>query len=147
MKKGVLFFMLAVACIIGFGFAKESLNPPANGINFFKGSWKEAIQEAKKESKPIFLDIYASWCGPCKMLKQYTFSSKDVGSFYNENFINVSIDGEVGEGPQIAQELGLSGYPSLYFFDKNGKPVLYTMGYQKPAEFIEAGKAALKKIK
>jgi thiol:disulfide interchange protein len=147
MKKGVFFLVLAVAGIIVFGFTKKTPAEETNGIIFFKGSWKEAVQEAQKENKPIFLDVSASWCGPCKMLKLSTFTDKDAGSFYNKNFINISIDGEIGEGPQIAQELGLSGYPSLYFFDQNGNLLLYTMGYQKPAELIEAGKAALKKIK
>lgn len=147
MKTGGLFMVLVVACTLIFGFTKKNSPSETKGIKFIKGSWKEAVAIAQKENKSIFLDIYASWCGPCKMLKLFTFSNKEVGSFYNENFISISIDGEIGEGPQIASELSLTAYPSLYFFDKNGKPVLYTMGYQKPAELIKAGKAALDKMK
>ncbi|MGC9354522.1 MAG: thioredoxin family protein, partial [Mariniphaga sp.] len=44
------------------------------GITFHQGNWKEALETAKKENKPIFLDISASWCAPCKLLKANTFT-------------------------------------------------------------------------
>ena len=47
----------------------------------------------------IFLDAYASWCGPCKMLQKNVFTKKAVGDFYNSKFINVKMDMEKGEGP------------------------------------------------
>lgn len=141
--------MLAVVyAVLLFGVAQSKTLRDKKGIKFMEdSSWKAVVAKAQKENKPIFLDISATWCGPCKMLKLFTFTNKGVGAFYNENFINVSLDGEKGEGVQLAAALGLTGYPSLYFFDKNGKPVLYTMGYLKPDELIKAGKAALDKLK
>ncbi|MBW6479654.1 MAG: thioredoxin family protein [Bacteroidales bacterium] len=44
-------------------------NGKNEGMVFFTGTWDEALAQAKKENKLIFLDIYASWCAPCKMLK------------------------------------------------------------------------------
>ena len=38
----------------------------AEGIQFFEGSWEEALKESQETGKPIFLDAYASWCGPCR---------------------------------------------------------------------------------
>ncbi len=76
----------------------------ASGIDFYTGSWEEALQQAKMEGKPIFLDISASWCGPCKMLKANTFSNMKVGEYYNTHFINVAVDGEEGEGIQLASK-------------------------------------------
>ena len=34
------------------------------GIEFFHGSWEEALAEAKKQEKPIFVDAFTTWCGP-----------------------------------------------------------------------------------
>jgi thioredoxin 1 len=110
------------------------------GIKFHEGTWNEAIQFAKKEKKIIFLDIYATWCGPCKNLKANTFSNSEVGSFYNKNFINVALDGEHGDGKILMQKYGLKSFPSLLFFDENGKIIGQSVGYHNSNQFIELGK-------
>lgn len=149
MKTKGIFVMLAIAgALLLFGFTKSKTFSGEKGIKFMEGSsWKTVVATAQKENKPIFLDISASWCGSCKMLKLFTFTNREVGAFYNQNFINVSVDSEKGEGAQLAIDLGLTAYPSMYFFDKNGKHFLYTMGYLKPDELLKAGKAALDKLK
>lgn len=110
------------------------------GINFHTGSWIEALELAKKENKLVFLDISASWCGPCKMLKNFTFPDEAVGKFYNANFINVALDGEKGEGIALAQKYGLTAYPTLLFIDGDGKLVSKTTGYHNAKAFLELGK-------
>lgn len=94
--------------------------------------------------KTIFLDVYATWCGPCKVLKAHTFSAEEVGAFYNLNFINVTIDGEKGEGAELAKKFGVQAYPSLFFIDQNGKLVSGTNGYHTPNQLIRLGKKVLK---
>src|SRR5436305_1856241 len=83
------------------------------GIHFIEDDWGYALKTAKDENKLVFLDIYATWCGPCKMLKQYTFTDSSVGDFFNKNFISISVDGEKGVGPQLAQQYSIEGYPTL----------------------------------
>lgn len=111
------------------------------GIQFFEGSWDEALTLAKKENKLIFLDVYASWCGSCKLLKANTFPEKEVGQYFNENFINLTLDGEKGDGIKIARQLNVRAYPSLFMLNTDGEPIVYFAGYLKPAELIELGKA------
>ena len=60
-----------------------------SGIEFFHGSWDEALELAKKEHKAIFMDAYAEWCGPCKRMAKNIFTQKEVGDFFNKHFINV----------------------------------------------------------
>ena len=52
-----------------FSFAED-------GINFFKGTFKEAKALAAKEHKIIFMDAYTSWCGPCKRMAKNVFTDK-----------------------------------------------------------------------
>jgi len=59
--------------------------------------------------------------------------------------VNVSIDGEKGVGPSLAQKYGITAYPSLIVTDGDGKPVLYTMGYIDPATLMQFAQAALAK--
>lgn len=109
------------------------------GIQFHQGNWEEALKKSKDVGKPIFLDISASWCGPCKLLKSRTFPNNEVGTFYNSNFINVMVDGEKGEGMELARKYNVRGYPTLIFIDGNGKVIAQTAGYRNPKQLIELG--------
>lgn len=85
------------------------------GIEFFQGSWEEALEIAKAEQKPIFVDAYASWCGPCKKMAANVFTQAEVGEFFNRTFINFKIDMEKGEGPEFGQKFPVRAYPTLMF--------------------------------
>lgn len=115
------------------------------GIKFIEDDWSSALKKAKTQNKLVFLDIYATWCGPCKMLKQYTFTNTSVQNFFNSNFINVSVDGEKGVGPVLAQQYSIEGYPSLIITDATGKPVLVTAGYMPADELLKFAGEALKR--
>jgi thioredoxin 1 len=115
-----------------------------DGIKFYEGSWDSALAKAKAEQKPIFLDIYASWCGPCKMLKKKSFSDKEVGTFFNASFVNVSFDGEIGDGGMLANKFHISGYPTLIILDKNGNLVSTHVGFLPPDELLTLGKQSVR---
>lgn len=84
-----------------------------NGIEFFHGTWKEAVAKAKKEDKLIFVDAYTTWCGPCKWMSKNAFKNPEVGEFFNDNFICVKVDCEKGEGIKLADEWNINAYPTL----------------------------------
>lgn len=136
MLPGIILMVLTSAKLP----ATDTETENKDGIAFHQGTWDEALNLAKKEGKPIFLDISASWCGPCKMLKAKTFPNEEVGKFYNANFINVAVDGEKGEGIKLASKYRIKGYPSLVFIDSNGQLIAQTAGYRNPKQFIDIGK-------
>jgi len=115
------------------------------GIIFIENSWIEALHQAQVQSKYIFVDAYATWCGPCNLLKATTFKDKKVAAFYNEHFINLSMDMERGEGPDLANQWGITAYPTLIVFDSNGKPVFGTMGFMRAKDMLKFGQQALSK--
>ena len=130
---------------IGSPALNSTINTPdhSSHIIFIENSWDEALKQAQLQNKYIFVDAYASWCGPCKMLKATTFNNDKAAAFYNSNFINVSIDMEKGQGPQLAAKWKLEAYPTLIVFNKQGKPVLGTVGFINADELIRFGKQAL----
>ena len=102
----------------------------ADGIHFQKGNWQQALDLAKKENKVVFLDIYATWCGPCKQLKKYTFTEKSAGDFFNANFVNMALDGEQEEGAALAQKFGIEAYPTLMFVTPEGELITKSPGFK-----------------
>ena len=118
----------------------------AQGIEFFKGSWEEALALAKEEDKIIFVDAYAVWCGPCKRMAKDVFTDQKVGQFYNKNFINVKMDMERGEGPKFGKTYPVSAYPTLMYIDGEGKLVTKATGALGIDRFLDLGSTALSRI-
>ncbi|GAB3027616.1 thioredoxin family protein [Spirosoma pulveris] len=120
---------------------KRATSDDTEGIQFTEASWRDILKKAKAEKKVIFLDAYASWCGPCKLLQKNVFTKKAVGEFYNGKFINVKMDMEKGEGPALSQVYPLEAYPTLLFIDSNGKVLKKVLGLQTPENLIAIGKS------
>lgn len=129
----------------GISKGKPTAKKAATEIHFIEDAWGEALKQAAAQHKYIFVDAYATWCGPCKMLRATTFKDAKVAAFFNQNFINVSIDMEKGVGPQLAQQWRLEAYPTLIIFNPQGKAVLGTVGYIKADELLKFGKQGLAK--
>ena len=133
MKKIILFLFLVISTAL---FSQD-------GIKFGKHSFVQTLEQAKKENKLIFLDAFASWCGPCKLLDQNVFPKKEVGDYFNANFLNLHIDMEKGEGIEIAKKYGIYSYPTLLFIGGDGKVVYKAVGYMSPQELISIAKEAV----
>ena len=153
--KLIISGMLVATAIIVFAFTPKYNNMVENyskketgqGLQFIEADWNKALAEAKKQNKLIFLDAYASWCGPCKLLKKNTFPDKEAGEYFNSNFINIAIDMEKDDGPALAEKYGVNAYPTLIITDANGKIITYTQGYIKPKQLIDFGKYGITKSK
>ncbi len=115
------------------------------GIDFFQGSFEEAKALAKKEGKLIFVDAYTTWCGPCKRMSRNVFTQDEVGSFYNETFINVKLDMEKGEGRDFQKHYRVSAFPTLLFIDAAGKVVHKVVGGMDVPNFMKLGEFAASK--
>jgi thioredoxin 1 len=138
----VIFILAAYAFTKPTKSTKVSGNP---GIEFRNGTLEEALLQAKKEKKLVFLTIYATWCGPCNKLKAHTFKNDDVTDFFNQNYINIALDGDQADGKKLMQKYGLRSYPSLLIVDANGNKIGQTAGYLTPSELITFGENFLKK--
>ena len=90
-------------------------------IEFKHISLKEAKALAKEQNKPIFVDVFATWCGPCKYMANTTFQDSLIGNYFNKEFINVKIDGEKADGPSVMSEYGITAYPTLLFISPKGE--------------------------
>ena len=128
---------------ISFLFAWSFL-ASQEGIQFFNGSWDEALQQAIDEEKLIFVDAYTTWCGPCKRMANTVFTDPSVGAYFNETFINVKMDMESAPGFAFEESYPVSAYPTLFFIDDEGEVVLKVKGAKDVNGFLELGQQAMK---
>ncbi|MCD4666218.1 thioredoxin [archaeon] len=76
-----------------------------------------STQDFKKEvidaDKPVLVDFYADWCGPCKMIAPMIDElSKEITKI---NFVKLNVD----KSPEIPTQYGIMGIPTLILFKKN----------------------------
>ncbi|QIY89335.1 thioredoxin family protein [Chryseobacterium gallinarum] len=114
----------------------------AQGIKFEDSNFATILAKAKKENKLVFVDAYASWCGPCKLMVKNIFPLQSVGDYYNSHFINAKIDMEKGEGIALAKKYNVKAFPTYLFINGDGEAVHRTLGYVEEKDFIQFAKDA-----
>ena len=83
------------------------------------GNWDS---EVLKLDKPVFVDFWAEWCGPCRMVGPVV---EQIAQSYSDKIKVVKLN--VDENQEIAMKYGIQSIPSLLIF-KNGKEIKRTIG-------------------
>ena len=141
MKKfvNVTATMLLTICFVYMARSQDA------HINFVDIELDSAYKLAKAENKLVFVDCYTTWCGPCKYMDANIFTKKEVAEYYNDNFINVKLDMEAGEGEIFAGWYEVRSYPTYIFLDLSGRRkqlVHRTVGSMDAERFIQFGRDA-----
>ncbi len=87
----------------------------------FKGTFEEALKKAQAEKKDLFVDFYADWCGPCKIMADNIFTRQEVGKYFNSNFVCVQVNVEAGENKVLTKKYNVTALPTMVFISRNGK--------------------------
>ncbi len=114
----------------------------SQGIEFEHGTFEEALAKAKAQNKPLFMDVYTSWCGPCKKLSKQVFPNKLVGDYFNKNFVCYKLQADKNDGvsPKIAEKYKITAYPTLMWLDGDGKILHISIGYKEAEPLVEEAK-------
>ena len=105
----------------------------------------EVIDASVQQEKLVFLDVYTDWCLPCKMMDEDVFTNKELGDFFNENFISYKVNAEKGKGSQIAELYQVPGYPTLLFLDNKGRILVKKIGVAYHEELRNLAESAISK--
>jgi len=132
--KVILCIAFCLATLVGFA--------QHDGIHFFDGTLEEALKVAESEGKNVYVDCQTSWCGPCKKMAKDIFTDKEVAEYYNEHFINVSLDMEK-EGKSMAKEFDVRYYPTHVYLNPSRTILHNVIGFQLSDKFLETGEIAL----
>ncbi len=96
------------------------------------------FDEMIHSDKPVLVDFFAEWCGPCKMMSPIL---KDVKKEIGDTATIIKID--VDKSPEAASQYQVQGVPTLILF-KNGKPLWRQSGVVPKAGLINIIKQHLK---
>ena len=132
MKK-ILFTLLLV---LGISAAADAQ------VRFLDSSTDAVRKEAIAQDKLVFIDLYATWCGPCKAMERDVFSKKEVGDFMDEYFVAAKYDIDKPTGKDLAGKHGVRSIPTYLVFNTKGDLLGKITGSMPAEEFT----ATLRKI-
>lgn len=119
---------------------------------------EEAVELQKKNPKKIIMDMYTTWCGPCKMLDRNTFQNKDVAAYVNKHYYAVKFNAEGNDtvkfkdktftnpnydpakakrrnsGHQLSRYFSVRSYPTMVFLDEKSEFIAPIVGYKTPRQ-------------
>lgn len=128
-----------------FAAAKTPASKTAMGKSIaWRASFKAAQAEAKRSGKPIFVDFYATWCGPCKMLDETTY--KDAAVIRESTkFVSVKVDTD--REAALAARYRIGSLPTMAVLRPDGRIVSGIIGYHSAPQTVAFLKNAATKAR
>lgn len=143
------FPMLILSFVLLSSFSNNKSVETEKGINWMTIEEVELAQ--KDDPRKVLVDIYTTWCGPCKMMDKNTFGNQDIIDYMNANYYAVKIDAESRDEVSLKNKTyqfnktmgrngihdivfaltsgNFRGYPTLSFLDEDLNVMWARSGY------------------
>jgi thiol-disulfide isomerase/thioredoxin len=131
-EKTMRSFIAAGAAAVVLAAAGSSR--AADKIEWAK-SYDAALKAGKESGKLVMVDVYADWCGPCKLLEKQTYADPKVVAFAKEKLVSVKVDADSDAGKEIAKKFEVDSLPTILFLDGDGKAREKIVGFVQARPF------------
>lgn len=114
-----------------------------DNLPFLTFSYEEAEKLASNQGKLLFVDFYASWCGPCRWMEETTFQNEEVKNALKSNFIAIRVNIDDFDGFALKSKFDVRYLPTMLLIDTSGRVVHRLEETMTPASLVQTMKAAV----
>jgi thioredoxin 1 len=124
-------FILIVGLLTFWILQRTIIHEEENKMSRVQVLTDETFDQMIQSDKPVLVDFFATWCGPCKMLAPVL---EEIADELKDKLSIAKLD--VDLNPETTQKYGVMSMPTLILF-KNGKPVKQHIGYAPKSVLIQ----------
>lgn len=138
-------FFIAAATSCGYRVAfssplRESRKTEQSAVPFQKSAFEARIDSARLAGRPVFIDFYTDWCGPCRTLDRDVFTDASLADYLAGHFLSLKVNAEKGEGIALARKFGVGAYPTLIFLRPDGVEKTRIVGLATASRLLKTAK-------
>jgi thiol-disulfide isomerase/thioredoxin len=109
--------------------------PVSNPLHWI--SFREAREIAASQNRPIFVDVYTDWCGPCKMMDRVVFPDDSVKGLLTSRYVLAKINGDDPVlGDSLKGQFGIRAYPTYIVLGPTGKERKRHVGFMAKSPMV-----------
>ncbi|MFI3318303.1 MAG: thioredoxin fold domain-containing protein [Rikenellaceae bacterium] len=105
-------------------------------VDFKSANPVDLYKMGAESGKLVFVDLYASWCPPCRTMESQVFSREDVGEFMAKRFVSAKFDIDQQIGGAMASQYGVRSIPTYLIFNGKGELVGRMQGGMSAMDFM-----------
>lgn len=137
--------VIFVATALAAGGSLEALGGGAGcSTGATAASYEQTLERAKTAGLPALIKVGAEWCTACQAFEKATDTAGSFDDGIAKHAVLLAVDGEKGEGAEIAKKYKVYGYPTFLLLNANGETLDRWVGYKDEGDFMSVLDGAAK---
>lgn len=102
------------------------------------------LELAQQQNRPVFVEFYADWCAPCKVMEEELFTEPIVYAYFNSDSLNFRTNIDSESGQMLAGLYTVESLPTILYLNPQGVVLERLTGGITFAKLEAAGNAAMR---